>query len=84
MSTTTTGGRLPRTLIVGSIAVGLAAGSDGIADAATGASGSSPSTSSGGTATQPATPAPPGDRSSRNGPPCDHDGTGGTASSRSA
>ncbi|HET6600386.1 MAG TPA: hypothetical protein VFG57_00375, partial [Gaiella sp.] len=71
MSTTTRTTRLPRTLMVGSIAVGLAAGSYGIAGAATGGSGSgsSPSTSMDATATQPATPAPPGDRSSGNGPP---------------
>ena len=72
MSTTTRSTRLPRTLMVGSIAVGLAAGSYGIASAATGdtGSGSSPSTSSGGTTTPRTTPAPPGDGSGT-GPPCD-------------
>jgi hypothetical protein len=86
MSTTTTGGRLPRALIVGSIAAGLAAGSYGIAGAATGGSGTgpSPSTSTDGTATQPATPAPPGEMGSGNGPPCHRRGTDGTAGSRSA
>ena len=85
MSTTTSGGRLPRTLVVGSIAVGLAAGSYGIADAATGdsGSGSSPSTSSSGTTTQPATPAPPGNGQG-NGPPCVGDRGNGTPPARSA
>ena len=47
MSTTRRDGRLPKTLMVGSIAVGLAAGSYGVASAASGDSGTGPSTSSG-------------------------------------
>jgi len=57
---TTRDSRLPKTLMVSSIAVGLAAGSYGLASAASNDSGSSPGTSSGGPATRPATPAPPG------------------------
>lgn len=78
MSITRRDGRLPKTLMVGSIAVGLAAGSYGVASAASGDSGTGPSTSSGGTTTQPATPAPPGDRGSGNGPPCDGERGNGT------
>jgi hypothetical protein len=69
MSTKTRDGRLPKTLLVGSIAVGLAAGSYGLASAASNDSGSSPSTSSGGATTQPATPAPPGHGGPGGSPP---------------
>ena len=64
---TTRDGRLPKTLMVGSIAVGLAAGSYGLASAASNDSGSSPGTS--GTTTQPATPAPPGHGGPGGSPP---------------
>jgi hypothetical protein len=69
MSTTTRDGRLPKRLMVGSIAVGLAAGSYGLAGAASNDSGPSPSTSSGGTTTQPASPAPPGHGGAGGSPP---------------
>ena len=69
MSPTRRDGRLPKTLMVGSIAAGLAAGSYGLASAASNDSGSSPSTSSGGTTTQPATPAPPGHGGPGGSPP---------------
>jgi hypothetical protein len=55
--------------MVGSIAVGLAAGSYGLASAASNDSGSSPGTSSDGTTIQPSTPAPPGHRGSGGSPP---------------
>jgi len=66
---TTRDSRLPKTLMVGSIAVGLAAGSYGLASAASNDSGSSPGTSSGGPATRPATPAPPGQGGPGGSPP---------------
>ena len=69
MSPTRRDGRLPKTLMVGSIAAGLAAGSYGLASAASNDSCSSPSTSSGGTTTQPATPAPPGHGGPGGSPP---------------
>jgi len=62
---TTREGRLQKAVLVGAIAAGLAAGSYGIASAASNDSGSSPG-SSDGTTTQPATPARP-----------DHGGPGG-------
>ena len=55
---TTREGRLQKTVLIGAIAAGLAAGSYGIASAASNDSGSSPS--SGTTAARPTTPAPPG------------------------
>jgi len=58
MSTTTREKRLPKALLVGSIAAGLAAGSYGIASAAGNDSGSGSSQSPNGTAA--ARPAPPG------------------------
>ena len=66
---TTRDGRLPKTLLVGSIAVGLAAGSYGLASAASNDSGSGQSSSTAGTATQPSTPAPPGHAGSGGAPP---------------
>jgi hypothetical protein len=69
MSTTPRDRRLPKTLMAGSIAVGLAAGSYGLASAASNDSGASPGTSSGGPATQPATPAPPGQGGPGGSPP---------------
>jgi hypothetical protein len=54
---TTREGRLQKTVLVGAIAVGLAAGSYGIASAASNDSGSS--SSSGTTTTEPTTPASP-------------------------
>jgi len=59
---TTREGRLQKAVLVGAIAAGLAAGSYGIASAASNDSGSSPG-SSDGTTTQPATPAVVGPRS---------------------
>jgi hypothetical protein len=55
---TTREGRLQKAVLVGAIAAGLAAGSYGIASAASNDSGSSPG-STDGTTTQPATPASP-------------------------
>jgi hypothetical protein len=69
MSTTTREGRLQKAILVGSVAVGLAAGSYGIASAASGDSGSSPSSSSSGTSTQAATPAQPSNGGPRSGQP---------------
>ena len=63
---TTREGRLQKAVLVGAIAAGLAAGSYGIASAASNDSGSSPGSSGGTTTTQPATPAP-----------SDHGGPGG-------
>ena len=57
MSTTSSDGRMHKAVIVGAIAVGLAAGSYGIASAASGGSGTG--SSSGGTTTQPAQPSQP-------------------------
>jgi len=57
---TTREGRLQKTVLVGAIAAGLAAGSYGIASAASNDPGSSPGSSGGTTTAQPATPAPPG------------------------
>ena len=51
-------GRLQKSVLIGAIAAGLAAGSYGIASAASNDSGSS--SSSGTTAARPTTPAPPG------------------------
>jgi hypothetical protein len=59
MSTTTREGRLQKAILVGSVAVGLAAGSYGIASAASGDSGSS----------QAATPAQPSNGGPRGGQP---------------
>jgi hypothetical protein len=56
MGDTTGQGRLRKTVLVGAIALGLAAGSYGIASAASGGSGTG---SSGGTTTQPAQAPPP-------------------------
>ena len=66
---TTRDSRLPKTLMVGSIAVGLAAGSYGLASAASNDSGPSPSTASGDPATRPATPSPPGQGGPGGSPP---------------
>jgi len=55
---TTREGRLQKTVLIGAIAAGLAAGSYGIASAASSDSGSS--SSSGTTAARPTAPAPPG------------------------
>ena len=55
---TTREGRLQKTVLIGAIAAGLAAGSYGIASAASSDSGSS--SSNGTTAARPITPAPPG------------------------
>ena len=57
MSTTSRDGRIHKVVIVGAIAVGLAAGSYGIASAASGGSGTGSSSS--GTTTQPAQPSQP-------------------------
>jgi hypothetical protein len=60
MNTTTRDRRLPKALVVGSIAAGLAAGSYGIASAAGNDSGAGSSQATGGAAGRPGTPAPPG------------------------
>lgn len=61
MGTTGNERRLHKAVVVGAIAVGLAAGSYGIASAASGGSGTGSSSSSGATKTQPSRPsAPPG------------------------
>ncbi|HET7368548.1 MAG TPA: hypothetical protein VFI83_09305 [Gaiella sp.] len=61
MNTTTRDRRLPKALVVGSIAAGLAAGSYGIASAAGNDSGAGSSQATGGAAAdRPGTPAPPG------------------------
>ena len=52
-------GRLQKAVLVGAIAAGLAAGSYGIASAASNDPGSGPGSSGGTTTAQPATPAPP-------------------------
>ena len=52
--------RLQKTVLVGAIAAGLAAGSYGIASAASNDAGSSSSSTGGTTAARPAVPAPPG------------------------
>jgi hypothetical protein len=61
MGTTRNERRLHKAVVVGAIAVGLAAGSYGIASAASGGSGTGSSSSSGAATTQPSQPsAPPG------------------------
>ena len=62
---TTREGRLPKAVLVGAVAAGLAAGSYGIASAASGDSGSAGAT----TTAPPATPAPPGHGGSGGGRP---------------
>ena len=59
MSTSRNESRLHKAVVVGAIAVGLAAGSYGIASAASGGSGTGSSPSSGAATTQPSQPAAP-------------------------
>ena len=61
--------RLQKTVLVGAIAAGLAAGSYGIASAASNDSGSNSSSPGGTTAARPAMPAPPGQAGSGGGRP---------------
>lgn len=53
-------GRLQKTVLIGAIAAGFAAGSYGIASAASNDSGSGSTSTGGAPATQPTAPAPPG------------------------